>query len=360
MFTEFMCLRFVAFPKIQILKCNKLFGCIPVSFRTWWMVTTVLSVCAYTEFVTLGAFTGTMWHTVASCDYGKNEVLTEWENIWDHSILGHTPPFVLTILICWALKFIQLGFALVDALPVTSEVHRIDYEVCTDTERQYVTTYPTLTHLADDEFQNHGAALMALAQANGMLTVFCDDLSYALRKAHLSWARQEQGYFEKTWDHARSQLNRGIQCGVTGILCKGLQLNLKITTFRLLRSMQGEWSNFAIVCITTAGVNNALALFQLYKYVMRSYDMLRVMREAPLDDTLFRHSNSGVSMNGVEGQKAIIVRKFKCKLMVLVIFFVLYAMVFGYAVFKLFADMLFCSGVSVWNLTGCSPQFHSS
>jgi hypothetical protein len=341
---EVRALRIVAVPKIQVLKNKKLLGCVKVPFHTWWKFTMLLSIGSYIEFVTLGAFTGTMWHTVTWCPFGEGEVLRQWDNVWKHSMFHAVPPFRVTILITFSLKLIQLLVALWDALPLPSELSKVHYEVCSDKKRRYTTLYRTLSHNDDDHPQNHGAALMALAQANGMQLVFFDDLRFAQHKADSVWSEAKEGFFKRAWLHAESQANRGIQHGVTGILCKGVQLNMQISIFRLLCSINGHWGPLCMCCISTSVFVNVLAFVQYCRFVWVTSQWFHKMRDKEVADEMQREKDD-------------IMDRFTHKRRWLIGLSVFYFAVFGYAITKLIADIFYCDVHSVWNITGCTPKY---
>jgi hypothetical protein len=288
----------------------------------------------------------------------------------------------MTILTFWGLKLIQLAIGLAQSLPVPSELPRVHYEICSAMGREYVTMYHTLSHPTTP--QNHGAALMALAQANGMQLLFANDLLYACTKAMIAYSKKEPGYLTKAWAHAESQVNRGMQHAIIAILCKGLHMNLQITSLLLLRSVDGQWTFVATLCIATSTLSNIIALVQSFKYLRASHAWFRMLSKEALNDHSLELQPSGSSRNFDSSQhsgepvgrgcpssagtrrsvSAIamesadeLIRQFSWRLGILTMCCGLYTLLLAYAVLKLCGGLL-CGGRSMWNITGCTPAYH--
>jgi len=265
---EWLCLRLVVVPKWQVLRTGTVFS-LRVPFRLWLAFAALNSLVSYFNFASLSAFTGTMLKT-SHCPLG-GKLMKLWAAVWAQSSLARvlddpSPHFIFWVMFAWGLKLLTLLQAVADSLPcVSSTPCEVDYELCSDPDKHYATKYTTLSHPRKGSEQNHGAALMALAQANGMITVFSNDIEYALKKAAQSASSDPFGAAM----HARSQLHRGIFASLSGVCVSGMQLNLQVSAFNLLRYLTGDPCHMLFVSICLSGMSNMMAIRTSWTYVCK-------------------------------------------------------------------------------------------
>jgi len=186
-------------------------------------------VVGFINFGTSSAFAGTVWKA-HDCPAGA-----QIEHMWRLLVsLPHLSLFTNRIpslrAVCifgWALDFTRMVHGLAAALPMHSELYRVHYEVCTDKDRTYKTVYRTVfSHSV-----NHGQAFMSLAQICGMSLIVSGDLGYADRKAEVYFGNKE--YLRSIW-HADGQVRMGTIACLTGILCDGYMLNMKVALLTIV------------------------------------------------------------------------------------------------------------------------------
>jgi hypothetical protein len=256
-------------------------------------------------------------------------------------------------LIAWLLNLAPVLAALLQAIPKGSGV---DYAVVHDAlscddclnsdrkhEQKWVVDYET--HLVAK--QNHGAALMCLADANGMELVTFDDFAYAMVKANdLHEGRDDAGsnVAHVVADHIMSQVRRIAQhTFLSGALTNGLQLNVQLTAlaiFQYDRPLSNIKEIQPIISISLSAIALGIKLYQAVRMLWAT--LLWLPKVEALES---RADHRNASRNELpssrlrEGMKYIFTGVVICTLLVL------------YAVAKLVA-LLKCP-YSLWNVTGC-------
>jgi len=338
---EWLCLRLVVVPKWQVLRTGTVFS-LRVPFRLWLAFAALNSLVSYFNFASLSAFTGTMLKT-SHCPLGS-KLMELWAAVWAQSSLARiaddpSPHFIFWVIFTWGLKLVTLLQAVADSLPsVSSTPCEVDYELCSDPGRRYMTKYATLSHPwgESEHQQNHGAALMALAQANGMHTVFFNDIEYGFKKAAQSASSDPLGAAM----HARAQLHRGIFASLSGVCVSGMQLNLQVSTFNMLRYLTGGPCHMLFVSIGLSGMSNMMAIKTCWTYVRKSKECLEELDEQVLG-------------SGEQAEKlSTILWRCRLKFVLLAAAAACYGGTVAYAATKLAASF-YCTSRS-WNITGCT------
>jgi len=160
---------------------------------------------------------------------------------------------------------------------VCSQIRAVDYSVMqADAQRDWVTTYNTLTNQGDK--QNHGSALIALGSASGMASITYRDLDFADAKANIIYRDVSKTAAKRAdlcLDHARGQLQHGVQMTfLEGCLENAWQLNLQVTFAAMRSAMNGvpvsqQWSILLSLSCSS---------FMLLKRICTSVYLLSIMR----------------------------------------------------------------------------------
>jgi hypothetical protein len=118
----------------------------------------------------------------------------------------------------------------------------VNYEIATtDPYSGYGTEYHVLATYGSPNKQNHGSAVMALAEGNGMHMVAAEDLAYASTKAELAWLKRDVNTYPVYIKHLVDQIKRGlVRTLLVGVLTNGWQLNLQVTLYAIRKSLHKE------------------------------------------------------------------------------------------------------------------------
>jgi hypothetical protein len=297
------CLEFFAFriafaPMYQVLKKEMflLFGR-PLGFRLWFFKASCQSLLAYFSFATNSAFAGT---AIATMDHARecnrdfvDNLHDKWDDMMENAMfgiwqkIGWTPTFQHVIFFALSCQTIKLVVALCQTVPYAVGFCRVHYEYvldsrsnAEDSSRKKVVEYRTCFHRprVGGALQNHGAALMALANANGLNTIFDCETKYASERTLQDWEKYAN---KDNWEtnklkivaHPEGQLNRAFGQLSEAILGSGLLLNIKTTMWALVGSVtktQLLWERagalqafYIIVGAITCGHN----LIKMYKTI---------------------------------------------------------------------------------------------
>eukprot|EP00930_Biecheleria_cincta_P097814 TRINITY_DN89506_c0_g1_i1.p1 TRINITY_DN89506_c0_g1~~TRINITY_DN89506_c0_g1_i1.p1 ORF type:complete len:532 (-),score=78.31 TRINITY_DN89506_c0_g1_i1:279-1874(-) len=274
---------------------------VSASFKYWLAFKLLVSATRFANFATDSAFLGialkaqlgTKSDQCESSDFFDRT----WEQVWRKSVWS-TLPCISLIWLCavaWGTNFVVLAFSLGLTYPWSGEV---DYEVAfneirdgqpekredvqatkpqqqqmnkltqaffqwwnpqEDFESEPTTddaaslvdrgkdaalltgdvTYHTEYSTPFLENQNHGAALMVLAETNGMESVVWGDLRYAVRKADMVSDKK------KRREHIISQMRRGFVRIFGAAITDGFQLNVQITIFAIQAALYRNASQAA-------------------------------------------------------------------------------------------------------------------
>lgn len=269
---EMFALSWVIVPKYQVLRQLTLPCKIPAPFAVWLVFQLIVSSTKFANFASDSAFLGTVLKAQGDSDRcGASDHLNDtWEKLWTASMWGGLPCVPLTCLciVAWATNFVVFFFALglscplsevdyevsfndLTRAPLNSPSHHHHHLLLSGEEQEqdppeaavehsnaqyagalltadvrYVTEYKTPLL----ENQNHGAALMALAETNGMESVVWADLRYALRKAEMVLGK---GCDNNSVEHVMSQVRRGCLRTFGAIVTDAFQVNVQLTIFAL-------------------------------------------------------------------------------------------------------------------------------
>lgn len=296
------CLEFAAFriafvPLYQVLK-EKIFLVFgrPLGFHLWFLKASCQSLLAYFSFATNSAFAGTAIATMDQAGECNRDFVDDLHEKWDKMMetamfgiwqkIDWTPTFHNVIVFALSAQAIKLVLALCQTVP-TQGFWRVHYEYVLDSRsneeessRKKVVEYRTCLHRegVGGALQNHGAALMALANANGLNTIFDCETKYAGERTLQDWEKYaNEDHWEKNKlkivAHPEGQLNRAFGQLSEAILGSGLLLNIKtsmwalvgsVTKTQLLYERAGALQAFYIIVgAITCGLN----LIKMYKTI---------------------------------------------------------------------------------------------
>jgi len=206
---ELQCLRTIILPKWAVLKDFKLL-CVPIPFYLWLVIMMVMSALHTTDLGADSAFVGTTWRGM-SCP-GAEKVTKLWDEAHAQSshlffmegrlgVLGFT-------IFTWGLNYVASLWALVSTMPVGIGWDRVSYDLVNPDAKpstEYATIWSTIwaaISLTDprDCRQNHGAALMTMAESGGMAMVVDKDMDYAVLRAEVEYAKLKTRHGKEALD----------------------------------------------------------------------------------------------------------------------------------------------------------------
>lgn len=354
---EYQCHRLVCVPQYQVLKCHKVLG-VKVPYYVWAFASGLLSALHSLDVASDGAFVGT-YLKGTSCAV-HNQMQQMWELLLQESMFGGVASFApsLTFLVIgsWAVTYLQLLYTMMETVPLACDdsgcclcsCPEVDYEMATENrEDNYRTEYHTV--LCRSLVQNHGAALISLAEACGMHSVASEDMIYADCKAQEQFRNRNSAKELHYIHHVLSHIRRGVlRTFLVGALSNGWQLNLQVTFFMIrlrLRAKSGvrdssDWQVFLSLALS------GLALFGRivdgYKRVTLAYAWISKFRLAISELQHQAHKD--------KAEKSL--RSFMAYVFSLGVMTFICAAWCLYALLKLVMSMYVCEH-ALWNITGC-------
>eukprot|EP00930_Biecheleria_cincta_P086380 TRINITY_DN75681_c0_g1_i1.p1 TRINITY_DN75681_c0_g1~~TRINITY_DN75681_c0_g1_i1.p1 ORF type:complete len:555 (+),score=72.39 TRINITY_DN75681_c0_g1_i1:60-1667(+) len=370
---QLSCLRYITLPKQQVLNEFKKKGdALPSDRRNKALVnlgtrnyyfyllrTVVLSSLHVVDVSTDSAFVGTII-SAYSCSGGKLFGMERyWRETIRHSVAARVlltswlPDFLSPCVILWAFGFVVPIYALVEALPVWSEWGKVDYEVAVSKPAK--TDYQTYGKkiLGDTVPQNHGAALMIVAEASGMHGIVHGDEDYAFNKAELELKSENKDKELKALEHVHSQAKRSVlRTLISGTCINCSQLNLQIIMLGLSCAITNKtpWDYLQIVLSICVGAAMTL---------LRIYEALRIIRG--LCNGWDERCQASISESTDKTKLKDKLRQLRNWRRALVVTTSICAFWWMYAVMRLIFGFT-CSS-SLWNLSGCvhlSNQFRQN
>lgn len=257
---EAVCCKYILYSLCQVTGPPKVMGR-RLSFEAWTFTMLFLSVLSHMDTVSNGFFVAT---TLATHRCPRATGLTcMWKQVMNQSVFRFLPErvqefadFHNVTLYCWAMVFFQPLHAIVVAYPIAKPDKwwpwiwpwSVDWKPKMKTEKDpnLLNTYRTLL----DPNQNHGAALMGVAEVARMASVTSRNRQYAVKRAEdtlngqTTTTTQEHALTHedaiRCLHHALSLLQRaGLQTFCFGLLESAIQLNLQMTLLGLQRAAKG-------------------------------------------------------------------------------------------------------------------------
>mmetsp|Transcript_43794 Transcript_43794/g.115835 ORF Transcript_43794/g.115835 Transcript_43794/m.115835 type:complete len:344 (-) Transcript_43794:567-1598(-) len=205
------------------------------------------------------AFVGTTWRGL-SCP-GAERVNTLWDAAHSSKISWQFMEGQLGVLgftlFTWAMNYVSLIWALLSTVPVGEGWRTVSFDLVNPDDKastEYVTIWSHIwaaIHRTKPDRcrQNHGAALMSLAEVGGMAMVVDKDMDYAFLRAELELSKPEdkeqnkeqvQKNKEQVYKDILSQGRMAVFTIVTGTLLTGCwQLYTRI----MLLSIHGSFAD---------------------------------------------------------------------------------------------------------------------
>jgi len=374
----------IVVPKIQVLGIPKVayFGC-EWPFALWISFRLMLSTVSALDFISDAAYTGLQMKLKECAEYASTESV--WRQLWDQSLLGKfgldgfVPTWTTCSIIAWAVNFVPMMFAFVQALP-HSDHRDIDYAIVHDASPQSREAKGPLVDFDDNgqllaqedagwkpqydtvstKDQNHGAALTCLAAVNGMELVTFSDFEYAIKKATGVYESAKKLPKNKRKpiiedsrrivNHIMSQVRRVSQKTVLGgALTNGLQLNVQITALAMFQYDKPITKNDyqAIFSIMMSASMLIMHMYSAAKVLWEGYGWLEKLEE--LEHQEPETAGAGINLPLLVLEKPS--KELKWGLMWLFIGATICSSLVIYAFAKIWA--LNSCPYSIWSLTGC-------
>lgn len=356
---QFFCMRYINLPKQQVLRGYTVLGCIKGKriYTLFIMQSLMLSTLHMVDLASDSAFLG----TILTSKHCRSGLALEhyWTITMGQSMFGlllpakFTPSLVLTTVFPWALNFLVLVFAFLEAMPVRSEMAKVDYEVALAENQPYKLEYATYSRyiLGDETKQNHGAAMMIVAEASGMSGIVHKDEEYAFKKAQFALDDGKHECELEAMEHVESQARRSILRTLLGAtLVNSSQLNIQVTILALSCAITHARPSKYPQLLLSIGVGAAMTAIR----IVEACSIIKGLSPwyKVITDRLQQYPADSRYVDIVM-TKAGLLSKWRIALMVTTS---MCACWWLYAVIKLY--MAFKCPSSLWNVTGCVHISH--
>jgi len=215
--------RYQVLGELQVLRCT-------ATYQVWFGCHMILSLFISTGLATDSAFLGTFLKA------RKCQGHLDMEQQWVHfSSLGRYTSLTALVLASWVANIFELFWVLGQTVPTCADLPQVDYEVASASDDEHLAPiYNTRYDTCCEKDQNHGAALMALALANGSEILLAGDLPYAAKKAFRGFSTSDAAAFPIYLEHIRHQMVSGLHVIIVqGVLTNGFQLVVQVCVFAL-------------------------------------------------------------------------------------------------------------------------------
>lgn len=363
-FLQLSCMRYIILPKQQVLKDfidetppgssalaqgSKALARLGVRTYHFFLIRSmILSSLHVVDVATDSAFVGAIISAYRCAGGESPEMERYWEETLKHSVAARVLPTswlpgLLVPCVClWAFGFVVPIYAIFEAMPVWSEWGTIDYEVALgDESKPAKTDYDTYAHAQ----QNHGAALMIVAEASGMHGIVHRDEDYALKKAELELLNVENNRKElKALEHVQSQARRSVlRTSISGACINCSQLNLQIILLGLSCAITNKKPWDFLQMLLSIIVGAAMTLLRICEACKIIRGLCNGWDErcqgSPAVTNAYKEELKNKIQNFQKWRKALVVMTIIC------------AFWWMYAVLRLCFS--FSCSSSLWNLNGC-------
>lgn len=305
---ETNCCRYILYPVCQVAGPPKwpILGRWRLSFNAWVCFMIFFSAVSHMDIASNGFFLATTLATRRCPSSGPLDEI--WERVMKESFFfgwlseQGFPSFSTVSIIFWSLGFLQPIYALLVAVPRSCSV---TYKpAIQEGTAKVANEYRTCL----DSRQNHGAALMSIAEVARMPSVTYMNKTYALAKfEHNMRTQQATNNVEGVLNglhHAQHLLSQNVYRTIgMGFLESSFQLNLQISLLALSRAAQGppmrEHSDLGFKVLFSGSLNLEVLASIVLSFLMaakRLWDIWDYFTSAKL----IREQTKGCKIKGSE------------------------------------------------------------
>lgn len=342
---QWRCVRFVILPQIDITQAFKDYSLLSFSFSKrpfviWFLVMSIFTCLSQMDTMTNGEALGKMMATAHCVEENDEHVLREAAvAAYGSFAVAHGP---MLLLLLYALALLQPLYGIVSCMPIERGV---DFVVGMDSEdKQLKITFKTMA----DGKQNHGAALMILAEITRMEAVVFKNLNYAQCKMDLWWGERSEGWEERYLHLAKVEVKRSIARFITiGLAQNAVQTYVQIVWLGLSAAATEEvdWQVLGSVVVSLVGI--IVDIPDMCEVLLFSW---RAQKDLPLEDV--QQSLSHACDQEYRDRVLALHRNVRREILLFASLFVLYLLILTASIAKLFGVIL-CDS-QLLHINGCA------
>jgi len=239
---EYICHRYTVVSTYQVLGEFRIFFFGAVSYRMWFAYSVLQSIFASGDMAADSAFLGIFLRSKICAAEDSEEEWHAWiEANHGAAVAAWMPSLTTLVFVGWASVLFEIVWVLLQTIPLIE----VDYEIANENEASgYITKYPTVLKRE----QNHGSALVALAECNNAQLLASTDCHYAKARAQWQYENTRDGDFPMYLHHIEHLLLEGVYLTcMKGLLTNGLQLALQICVLRFRLRKEDEISGNTVM-----------------------------------------------------------------------------------------------------------------